>query len=67
MNSSVALTTRGSALGKGKPVAEAELASLMISAAGRRARDAMVCPEDPGVVGTGDAVADGPRDDKSGV
>ena len=66
MNSSVALTTRGSALGKGSPVADVELANLTISAAGKRARDAMVWVE-PGVAGTGEEAADGPRDDKSGV
>lgn len=71
MKSSVALTTSGSALGRGKPVAEDEFAILIISDAGNLARDEIVCvvnaEELLGVSGMGDAAADGPRDDMSGV
>src|ERR1700722_4905388 len=42
MNSSVALTTSGSGLGKGNPEIDGELASRMISIAGNLARDSMV-------------------------
>ena len=71
MKSSVAFTTSGSALGRGNPVAEDEFASLMISDAGSLASDAIVYVVDAdellGVSGMGDAAADGPRDDMSGV
>lgn len=80
MNSSVDFVTSGSALGKGRPVAEDEFASLMISEAGNRAKDAMVCTVDEGgegdvegtmgalgVAGAGEAVAEGPLELKSGV
>lgn len=61
------LTTNGSALGSGSPVALFDVASRMISAAGRRDSDGIVCIELPGVVGAGDAVALGPRKERSGV
>jgi len=60
--------TNGSGFGRGRPVADDEFASLIISAAGKRAREAMVCEEDdPGVTGTGDDAAEGPLDDSAGV
>jgi hypothetical protein len=62
------LTTSGSTFGRGRPVADDEFASLIISAAGKRARDAIVCEEDdPGVTGKGDDAAEGPLDDNAGV
>ena len=75
MNSSVAFTTIGSAFGSGRPVTEDEFTSLMISDAGRRARDAMVCTcagaaaaaGALGVAGVGLAAALGPRDERAGV
>ena len=55
-------------MAKGKPVDDGEVASLTISAAGKRANDWSVCPDGAaGVVGMGDAAADGPREDRSGV
>ena len=80
MNSSVDFVTSGSGLGKGSPVADEEFASLIISEDGNRAKDAIVCTvfvdsvgdvdgmrDVLGVVGVGEAVADGPRELKSGV
>ena len=66
INSSVACTTSGSGLGNGNPVAEDDLAILMISTAGSFASEAMVCVVPLGV-GTGEAAADGPREDEAGV
>lgn len=58
MNSSVALTTSGSAFARGNPVAFGELANLMISVAGRRARDARVWTVAGAMAGTmADAMA----------
>lgn len=66
MNLSVASTTNGSALGSGKPVVDGELAILSISAADSCASDATVCVV-PGVGGVGEAAADAPREERSGV
>lgn len=66
MNSSVAFTTSGSAFGNDTPAVD-EFVILMISAAGKRASDVMACVVEPGVTGTGDDAAEGPREERSGV
>src|SRR6266850_1360011 len=66
INLSVASTINGSAFGNGNPVVDGKFAILIISVAGNRARDATVC-DVPGVAGVGEAAADAPRDERSGV
>ncbi len=58
--------TNGSAFGSGSPVVDGEFAILIISVAGSRASDATVYVV-PGVGGVGEAAADAPRDERSGV
>jgi hypothetical protein len=66
INLSVSSAINGSAFGSGNPVVDGKFAILMISVAGSRASDVTVCVV-PGVAGVGDAAADAPRDESSGV
>ena len=75
MKSSVPCTTAGSGLGNGKSTVEGELAILMTSSAGNFASAAIAfsvsalsfVPAIPGVVGSGDDVAEAPLEERSGV
>src|SRR6266481_9661866 len=69
INRFVVSTMQGSAFASGRPVTDEELASFTISDTGKRVREdnGWVVPG-PGVSReVGDAMADGPHEDKSGV